>query len=229
MNASATCPKCRAPRSAGPECPHCGVVYAKAEAAAIERAAAAAREADERALAEKRQAEREATEKNKALRQRNAKMNPCASCGATIARSASSCPHCGAKQKKAVGKAGLALAGVFIVAMIVSIARQTPQESASEQAERLMREHSEIAAKATANIACMKYLKAQLRDPESLVVDALEQASETPAKDGSVTVYTTIAIRARNGFGGMNRESYICEASINGLAFEIKHFSKTRT
>ncbi|MHA7632712.1 hypothetical protein [Corallococcus sp. M7] len=63
---SATCPRCGAPRVAGPECPACGVIYLRAEARAATQQAEArdreAREAAQREAEDQRAALREALE-----------------------------------------------------------------------------------------------------------------------------------------------------------------------
>ncbi|WP_404371016.1 PspA/IM30 family protein [Corallococcus coralloides] len=63
---SASCPRCGAPRVAGPECPACGVIYLRAEARAATRQAEArdreAREAAQREAEDQRAALREALE-----------------------------------------------------------------------------------------------------------------------------------------------------------------------
>lgn len=63
---SATCPRCGAPRVAGPECPACGVIYLRAEVRAATQQAEArdreAREAVQRAAEDQRAALREALE-----------------------------------------------------------------------------------------------------------------------------------------------------------------------
>lgn len=216
------CPKCHAPRISGHECPHCGVIYAKAEAAALQRAEAEARAAAQAADAERKQAEQEAARKNAALQATNAKLTTCETCGASIARSAGTCPHCGAKQAKRVGKAGLAIAGFFTVAMLVGVANHQPHEGAEDQVAR-----PDEVAKATAAVACKKHLKASMRDPDSLVIDGMDQMADPAAADGSIKVLTLLQIRARNGFGGMNRESYICEAVTTGRSYVIKKMNKT--
>ncbi|WP_208722908.1 hypothetical protein [Corallococcus llansteffanensis] len=60
---SSVCPRCGAPRAAGPECPGCGVIYLRAEARA------AARQAEERELAARNAAQREAEDQRLALRE----------------------------------------------------------------------------------------------------------------------------------------------------------------
>lgn len=222
-----TCPKCRAPRTNGLECPQCGVIYAKAETAAQLRAEADARAAALAAEAERKRAEQEAAEEKAAQQTRAAKLTHCNTCGAVVARSASQCPHCGAKRAKQVGKAGLVIAGFFTLAMVVGIAQHQPHESADDQVARVMREQPGEGAKATAAVACKKYLKATLRDPDSLVIDSMGQTADAPAADGSIKVLTLMEIRARNGFGGMNREIYICEAITTGLSYTIKNFRKS--
>ncbi|CAM3616646.1 hypothetical protein G4177_23700 [Corallococcus sp. ZKHCc1 1396] len=60
---SASCPRCGAPRAAGPECPSCGVIYLRAEARA------ATRNAEARDAAQRDAALREAEDRRLALRE----------------------------------------------------------------------------------------------------------------------------------------------------------------
>jgi hypothetical protein len=60
---SAACPRCGAPRVAGPECPACGVIYLRAEARA------AARHAESRDLEAFEAAQREAEDQRQAMRE----------------------------------------------------------------------------------------------------------------------------------------------------------------
>jgi hypothetical protein len=208
-----TCPKCHAMRDTGPECPQCGVIYAKAEAAAQAAAQKIATEAERLAIAE-------AEEKSMATRKIEANLQFCRTCSKTFAKSIAKCPHCGAKKPTThVGKTGLTFAGLFTIVMIYGMAQHTPP-AAGERTD-------EQTSKATANIACTDYLKAHLRDPDSLVIDAAEQSAGTPGGDGYITVFTTLSVRARNGFGGMNRERYYCEAEVHGLKYRITQFAKT--
>ena len=53
----------------------------------------------------------------------------------------------------------------------------------------------------TAQNNCIAELTAKLRDPDSLTVESISGGSV-----GAITVY----FRARNGFGGMNSDTYTC-------------------
>ena len=50
---------------------------------------------------------------------------------------------------------------------------------------------------------CVQNLRYNLRDPDSLVVESVR---------GSEIGAITVIFRARNGFGGMNRDSYTCSS-----------------
>ena len=50
---------------------------------------------------------------------------------------------------------------------------------------------------------CVQNLRYNLRDPDSLVVESVR---------GSEIGAITVIYRARNGFGGMNRDSYTCSS-----------------
>lgn len=98
--------------------------------------------------------------------------------------------------------------------MILSAANQKPIEES-------------VAAKNTASRGCASYLETHLRDPDSLSIDSVTQSVESAGKAGSYTVYTYMDIRARNGFGGMNRERYMCQADVTGPNYNIKRMDKT--
>lgn len=91
------CPKCGAPRPDGAaECPQCGVIYARFEAAAAKkraadaeklRAAQAARQAAQAIKAEQPQEQEKPPERQNIM--------DCQACGKPVSVAAASCPHCG--------------------------------------------------------------------------------------------------------------------------------------
>lgn len=113
-----TCPKCGADRSAeATECPQCGIIYARYEAAQVKRreeeaAAEAARQAQLAAKqeAEERKAEvRQRAEKRRAEARQGEAVGPgqpkliaCAACGQSVSVMADACPHCGHPVDKAL-------------------------------------------------------------------------------------------------------------------------------
>lgn len=219
------CPKCHAPRQNGNECPACGVIYAKAEQADRERQALAAAAAEKAA----RQQAAEEADRAKVVARQLAKLNACKTCGAAIAKTASACTHCGAKQTQRIGKTGLALIGFFTVAMIVGVSNSTDSfRDAEADAARVAREHPEIAFKTDAHNTCLQRLKSALRDPDSLSIDDTIQGYVAATAQSPGIVYTTFDIRARNGFGGMNRESHMCEAFIVDGRAIVNQFIKIK-
>lgn len=77
-----TCPKCGAERVAGAsDCPQCGAIYAKVEAAAKRQ--------------QKMAEEAAAAEQQRALEEANKNLMSCPSCHQTISKTAAVCPHCG--------------------------------------------------------------------------------------------------------------------------------------
>lgn len=95
-----TCPKCKAPRPAGAvECPQCGVIYARFEAAAAKkraadaeklRAAQAARQAAEEAARQTPEPEKPAPAPPK-----RRGLVFCPACKKQVSGNAEACPHCG--------------------------------------------------------------------------------------------------------------------------------------
>lgn len=210
------CPKCKAPRADGNECPHCGVIYAKAEAA-LAIAAAAEKAAEEKA---NKLAAEQAKAKQMEIAER---MKPCATCQEPIAKDAKTCPHCGAKNKKPTARIWIALAFAFIVLMFIGNAEQQEREreaakksaEAKQAADKFLKENPDVLHKTAAANLCLKAIKAQLRDPESMKVkefighDYREAYGSIP-----ITILTGYYISAKNGFGGYVTEQYICTTEI---------------
>lgn len=122
------CPKCGAPRERGPECPACGVIYAKAEQDAFakrKKMDEARRKAD--AVIRNMQSEKPS----------GANLIDCPTCGRSVSKNAPTCPNCGEIINKAsvadpqqinkaplVGYLGSAImaAGVFCPLVSIPIA-----------------------------------------------------------------------------------------------------------
>lgn len=139
-------------------------------------------------------------------------MGKCRECGKDTSSEAKVCPHCGIKApiKKQIGIVGIigALAvGAFIFKCSTDVhdsntrrdaieAAKTPEQRTAEAAENARRE---VAFQRT--VAVVKRLKQNLREPDSVVWEQIY------ANDDATTI--CITYRARNGFGGMNRESVV--------------------
>lgn len=124
----------------------------------------------------------------------------CHECGTDVSTDAKTCPKCGAKVKKSSSGAGTMLiiglvAAIFLAAMTggtgsnTSSDPETPEQKAQKEAETV---RYAVAA------ATSKLLRDTMRDPESIKFESLR------VSENADTV--CMEYRARNGFGGMNRE-----------------------
>ena len=126
-----TCPKCNAALSsgfAGSECPTCGVIFAKFYAARDAKEQMRLAQESERARLENEAAKRQQTPpppspQTAAPARQSGKTASCPACGGLVAIGAANCPHCGQAKPapKKVGIVGYAVAGVFLVAIIVLV------------------------------------------------------------------------------------------------------------
>lgn len=126
----------------------------------------------------------------------------CHECKNQVSTEAKTCPGCGAKVKKPTGlltKIFLAFFGLVIVMTLVNgpgsgAAKpvKTPEEKAKSERENLRFGMAKTVA---------SQLKAAARDPDSLVIESMR------VNDDSSVICTEY--RARNGFGGMNRELFV--------------------
>jgi hypothetical protein len=143
----------------------------------------------------------------------------CQECGREVSDSAASCPGCGSPIKRADatgrGASGNStsagcLAGcatlIVIIAILVSLSQcsqfggssEAPNPAASStpsKAEAADTFRTKMGAIAVAS------LKNALRDPDSLVVESV-----LVSDDGK---YSCLTYRAKNGFGGMNRDTVV--------------------
>lgn len=117
----------------------------------------------------------------------------CPECKKEISNQADACPYCGAKPS--LGKAGKYIAGALILAIIWGLytspqkPEKTPEEIAATKAEN---------ARFSTAKAMSKDIQSALRDPESLKFDTMAVNTDSTVACASY--------RAKNGFGGMNRE-----------------------
>lgn len=138
----------------------------------------------------------------------------CHECGNEISTDAKNCPKCGAKVKRPMGRTTKLLfgfLGISIVAGIISAslseqnritaeAAKTPEVRAAERVEKDANFARSLVATAFA-----KSLRDAARDPDSLKIESLR------VSDDAKTVCSEY--RAKNGFGGMNREFMVV---VNG-------------
>lgn len=137
---SVKCPKCEYERkledlAPETECPRCGVIYAKAKPREARPPVLPAPVAPAAAVATPSSPE-------PSVAQPQAKTTSCPACAGLVAFGAKTCPHCGqanpapfAKQKKPVGKLGIALAALLLVFFIASLSRQPSQSTNDSKPE----------------------------------------------------------------------------------------------
>ena len=124
----------------------------------------------------------------------------CHECGTEVSTEAKTCPKCGAKVKKPSSGAGTMLiiglvAAIFLAAMTSGTGSNTSSDV--ETPEQKAQKEAETARYAVA-AATSKLLRDTMRDPESMKFESLR------VSENADTV--CMEYRARNGFGGMNRE-----------------------
>lgn len=130
-------------------------------------------------------------------------LTPCQECATPVSTEAKTCPSCGAKVKRPMRTTTKLLIGA-VIALLVSIqmgvdkkqaklAARTPEQIAADTAKEKALTRRENAANGVA-----RALKDSMRDPDSLKIDSMR------VSDDSKTV--CVEYRAKNGFGGYNRE-----------------------
>jgi hypothetical protein len=124
----------------------------------------------------------------------------CEECSREISSDAKSCPGCGVKPKKAVGKVGYVVAGLVLLIIFNIAGREAPMEAALTPEQKAAKAAEDAMRKTRFNntgIAVTR-VKSALRDPKSV-----EWIDVSSSEKGEVVCLT---YRARNGFGGMNVE-----------------------
>jgi hypothetical protein len=131
----------------------------------------------------------------------------CDECAREVSDTAPHCPGCGAKVRKPTSRLTLIIGGFILVAIGSSVfssnsnsAKPAPQKTPQQLAAEAKKE---AAFQRTADIT--RQLKAALRDPESVQWESIR------ANDDASLV--CLQYRARNGFGGMNREVAIVQGN----------------
>lgn len=120
----------------------------------------------------------------------------CPECKKEVSTTAQACPYCGAKVTPPMG----IVTAFVIVGLVVAVIVMVTVSSCSESSKP--KKTSEQSAAETKRyvvaVSATKAIRESMRDPDSLEYDALrvnDDASVVCAK-----------YRARNGFGGVNRE-----------------------
>lgn len=210
------CLKChyeRGPNDSSPdyECPRCGAVYAKVEAAVS-------------AALPKPLVSSGMDRTRPECRPRNSKLAQCRTCGMSVSRSAKTCPHCGEKNPAPTKSGGWSISiGLTVVAvwLLVKVfgfsAEDTPRESvgsSSSSSTKASVSHETVVNSAWDGSVYQveRYLKRNLKDPDSY--QGIEWSRVAPSDDGGYYVRHTY--RAKNGFGGYVIENKVFYLSSQG-------------
>lgn len=136
----------------------------------------------------------------------------CHECKKQVSDEAVACPSCGAKVRKpAEPKKPMSRAMILflILGVVAVIGGMLAQETAPPKTTEQIAAEKEHAARIMFVRMAVSSLKKAARDPDSLTIE-----SARANKDGSVIC---LEYRARNGFGGMNREHLaIAAGKANG-------------
>ncbi|MFH2082075.1 MAG: zinc ribbon domain-containing protein [Pseudomonadota bacterium] len=122
----------------------------------------------------------------------------CRECGNEVSTEAKTCPKCGAKVKKPAGVLTIILVAVIGAVLLAPFVLDTsrhppPEKTAAEQAAEKAEKTREAGS-----LLVMNSVMSRARDPDSLKFETV-----LVNEDASVVC---VKYRARNGFGGMNRE-----------------------
>lgn len=137
----------------------------------------------------------------------------CEDCNGLVSRSASVCPHCGRPfgpiqpPRRKTHPITWIIGGIFAIAVFSGVIEQYQRQQTEDRRVQLLTPEQRTAedrakaastARLTAARAAATALKQSLRDPASV------QWESILVSDDAKTV--CVAYRARNGFGGLNRE-----------------------
>jgi hypothetical protein len=125
----------------------------------------------------------------------------CKECGTEISSNAESCPKCGAKIPHTSFLTKLVLFFIIIGIAPVIISFLSDNKSQSAIAEKPDPAKQLLQDRMQSVVATEREIKTSLRDPDSAVWEKV-----LVNNDGSVVC---IQVRAKNGFGGMARSSYV--------------------
>lgn len=119
----------------------------------------------------------------------------CKECGSEVSNSAKTCPKCGAPMPKKTSFFTWVV-GAFLVAFFYGMISNSVEDKPQKTPEQLQQEKEDKAKNYKALLGA-KSIKQSLRDPSSL---EFERVAITENND------ICYDYRAKNGFGGMNKE-----------------------
>lgn len=137
-------------------------------------------------------------------------LKDCKECGKPVSTEAKACPHCGAKPpaKTSMFTWIVGILMIVVIGSTISRGQEERNSVATPEAPETAEQHAEKIAAAVAKqvsearfqrtVAAGKLVKAAMREPDSLVWETI-----LANDDASVMCFE---YRAKNGFGGMNKE-----------------------
>lgn len=130
-------------------------------------------------------------------------LTKCKECGGQLSTDAEACPGCGAKRPKRTSTLTWVIGGFFLFAIIAGITAKSKDTTPADAATASARQAEDAAdtKRYQAATASADALKQAARDPDSLKFESIGVSV-----DAKVVCAT---YRARNGFGGMNRDAAI--------------------
>jgi hypothetical protein len=202
------CVKCSAAKSGGSECPECGAIYAKAEAAEESRLKAH-KKPDVEVEKEKAVSESQVTQNDKLIK--------CPACDRDVSKNAESCPHCAEPllkktvppkvEKKDSLKVGC-LGFIFLFGIYAFFSNPSsdtssqPATDSPKTAKELRRVQLEkcLSGWDGSHIGLTPKIKKAMNDPDSY------QHDETKYWDANDHLVVITSFRGKNAFGGIVRQ-----------------------
>ena len=200
------------------ECPQCGAIYAKVEAA-IKRGNLEHQKTKQE-LIEKSRKELEKEQQTATNQKSNSNLIICNDCRESVSKNADTCPHCGSPIKKqknkgfGVGKILLSIFGVMLLIGIFSTDNDTQEVVTDSIAKNSVVRNSEWDGSVR---QVERYLKNNLKDPDSY--ESIEWSPVTEAGEGHIV---RVKYRAKNSFGG-----YVVENKVFLLDSKSKVLSNS--
>lgn len=135
----------------------------------------------------------------------------CAECGRDVSTTAKSCPGCGAKIRKPTSALTKIVGGLLVVGFIGAALSPKSEHASAPAAAPAQNTPEQLAAEAKREaafqrtVAVTRTIRSALREPDSVKWESIR------ANDDASLV--CIEYRARNGFGGMNREIAVIQGA----------------
>lgn len=125
----------------------------------------------------------------------------CHECGTDVSTEAKACQKCGAKPKKPPSLVAALIVVLLGIAFVAAMLSDGGEGDAAAVAQEQTAQKEANPERYSAATVTSSILRASMRDPDSLQFETL-----LVSEDASVVC---VQYRARNGFGGMNREIFV--------------------